>query len=225
MNFATRTTFAIDPNRIHVLSSAYEGCIEVHLLNWDRNTDSTPCGGNGLCLSGELPKGLRERFDTMDRLALIAGFDEVFTVATAYADVIVLRPAEKGLDWRWNALRLARWAGANRVAGWLRRKLQQRATALTGGIQRDFPGTGPFRLVETEGTAQSPVRSAPLNAVTVHEARLAARARVEELRAQGWNCGQEQCFRGRIEPEKPQTVKWLCLKDDRVKHVGVGLVR
>ncbi len=220
--FARSTTFAIEPNRIGLLESAYEGCIEVHLANYDYNTKRTLPGGSGVTLSGNL-QFIRERWDVYGRKALIAGFDEVFEPCCQYEGVLVLRPLGLGLgvDWelyRSNARRTSRKRRMREKYASLAAKhldkARQHISRLTGRIDRPTPLVGgPFKLREetnVRGTQNWPVTEEPLTALTVHEARLVARKRIATLRRYGWTCGQESCFRGRIEREKTDTVAWLC---------------
>ena len=103
-------------------------------------------------------------------------------------------------------------------------KMRQRIAALTGRLDRPTPATGPFLLREqTAGTAK--MTETALQANTVNQARRLARKRINELRAQGWECGQESCFRGKIAygfgGENESTVAWLCLKNGAQLRVAV----
>src|SRR5262249_9565838 len=102
--FSTSSSFAIDPRRVGLLESAYPGCIEVILSKCDRRRERTPAGGSGLTFSGNIPV-ITGRFDVLNRLALVAGFDEVFEEVCQYDDVVVLRPLGVGLGVNWERYR------------------------------------------------------------------------------------------------------------------------
>jgi len=228
--FSASTSYAIDPKRIGVLESAYPGCIEVHLCQYDQKTERTPAGGSGLTFAGNIPI-VTWCFDVLNRRALIAGFDEVFEVSCQYESVVVLRPLGIGLGINWERYR--QYAGRTHRKARLRKKFARKAkqflakmrlqiTALTGHLDRPVPATGPFYLrEETDGTWKRLER--PLSALTVHEARLIARKRIAKLRARGWVCGQEASFRGQIDyPEETEsTIAWLCLRGKEALRVSV----
>ena len=228
--FSSSTSFAIDPERVGLLESTRPGCVEVFLLRYHGGTDRTPAGGSGLTIAGSIPV-LKWRFDVLNKLALIAGFDEVFEVAGQYEAVVLLRPLGVGIGVDWELY--SRYAGRTHRKSRLRKKfahkcqrhlarMRRQIAALTGSLDRPLAPTGPFFLrEETEGDWETVERA--LSALTVNEARTLAKERIAELRAQGWECGEEACQRGEIEypPESESTVAWLCLKGESVLRVSV----
>ena len=226
--FDLSTRFAIDPDRIGVIESGYyTGCIEVHLVNYDYNQRRTVPGGNGLVLAGELDS-IYEGRRLHDRLALIAGFDEVFALACHYDGVVVLRPLGIGLGVRWQ---LAQQFGSKtsrkrrnqkKYAQRARKFLadsRRRIDLLTGSLPgQQRRADGPFFLREDTRKWKS---ETPIKALTLHQARLVARARVERMTEQGWKCGQEACHRGNIEEATERTVTWLCQKHGVSKWISV----
>lgn len=226
--FRTSTRFAIDPQRIGVIESgSYVGCIEVHLVNYKYDRQPTPAGGNGLALAGS-HEHIHDGSRLGGNLALLAGFDEVFEVACNYDGVVCLRPLGVGLGYRSELadryskmksrkrrIQKKHAAKAAKFSAWLTGTI----TAFTGSI--DAPERRPegqYFLLESTKRWK---RATPIKAKTLHQARLAARARIAQLEKNGWKCGQEDSRAGEIGWTTASTVKWICKKHGPNKWVSV----
>lgn len=224
--FGTCSKFAIDPNRISVLESAYPGCIEVHLTNYKFDRMPTQAGGTGLVLAGSHSE-IRDS-GLSGNLALIAGFDEVFEVACNYDGVVVLRPLGVGLGYR--SVLAARYLSMRSRKRRTQKKHASKAakfsashTDLVASLTGTLPGParrneGPYYLLERTQRWQ---RATPIKATTLHQARLAARVRIAQLTKNGWKCGQEDSRRGELGWTTEATVAWICKKHGPNKWVSV----
>ncbi len=223
--FRTSTRFAINTQRINVLESGYmKGCIEVHLSNHQYDKPTKP-GGIGLTIAGTLDC-LRER-DT-NKLALVAGFDEVFEVAMNYEGCIVLRPLGIGIGY--SSQLASRYSNLHSRKRRIQKKQAKKAAQLTSwhsqlvaSLTGTLPGParrpeGPYYLLEKTDKWQ---RATPIKATTLHQARLAARARVAQLKKNGWKCEEEDCRRGELGRTTDSTVAWICKKHGPNKWVSV----
>lgn len=225
--FRTSTRFAIDPARIFVLESAYPGCIEVHLINYKFDRQPTPAGGIGLVLAGNLDS-IHDWSRITGRLALIAGFDEVFEVACNYDGVVVLRPLGVGLGYRSELA--SRYANMKSRKRRIQKKHASKALKFTAShtqLVASLTGTlagntrraeGPYYLLEKTEKWQ---RATPIQATTLHQARLAARNRIAQLEKNGWKCAEEDCRRGELGRTTENTVAWICKKHGPNKWVSV----
>jgi hypothetical protein len=224
--FRNSTKFAIDPTRIGVVESLYTGCIEVHLANYKFDRQPTPAGGIGLVLAGSLDS-IHDWSRITGRLALIAGFDEVFEVACHYDGVVVLRPLGVGLGYRSELA--SRYANRKSRKRRIQKKHAAKAarfaadsTLLVASLTGTLPGNtrraeGPYYLLEKTKKWQ---RATPIEATTLHQARLVARARVAVLAKNGWNCGKASSH-GTVEAAPASNVTWLCQKHGPDKWVSV----
>lgn len=224
--FQNSTRFAIDPDRIGIVESLYTGCIEVHLTNYKFDRQPTPAGGIGLVLAGNLDS-IHDWSRITGRLALIAGFHEVFEVACNYDGVVVLRPLGVGLGYRSELA--SRYANMKSRRRRIQKKHASKAakfasdsTNLVASLTGTPAGTtrrpeGPFYLLEKTKRWQ---RATPIKATTLHQARLVARARVAVLVKNGWNCGKASSH-GTVEAAPASNVTWLCQKHGPEKWVSV----
>lgn len=230
--FNVSTRFAIDPNRIGVVESAYPGCIEVHLVNYRYDTRRTAAGGDGLVIQGAIDS-IHDRSQLSDRRALLAGFDEVFEVAGHYDAVVLLRPLGIGLGVNWELFQQNRYRTSRkrrvqkkhqaRAATYLQ-KTRHKIAMLAGRLDRpaNLP-SGPFKLnseLHVKGTREWPRMEEPIAALTVDEARQVARNRIAQLRGLGWECGEESGHRGTLQRETSRTTAWLCLKGNTELRVA-----
>ncbi len=225
--FATSTAFGFDPERIGVVESLYTGCIELHLTGYDSSTQVVKPGGSGLRIQGQITQ--IGRFDRVEnRLVIVDGFDEVFQVVTCFDGVIVLRPLGIGLGVRSQlAMEYRRRQPRTKRQRKKYATLAQRYLAgarvsirnLTGSVPgRHRAATGPFILREwSKRWSQDTV----LDACTLEEAKVLARARIAQLRSQRWKCGEEAPQRGEIQRETGLTVWWLCLRGGQEKRVSI----